>query len=160
MCAAGLAVAAVVMWLLGKAVRFVLTGPAKEAQPAPQKHSSPAVAHRTTSVPLTGPPRRQGPWEPPSLPMTVANQAKPASASNDLSSVARSVVETQYVSDAERLIRILGGRIHRGQRRLLTGAPVTVHLDGRSHTFKGEYLMTQSVVAELAPRYASVSSRN
>jgi hypothetical protein len=158
MCAAGLAVAAVVMWLLGKAVRFVLTGPAKEAQPAPQKHSSPAVAHRTLG-PLDGPapPTRS---LPPSLPMTVANQAKPASASNDLSSVARSVVETQYVSDAERLIRILGGRIHRGQRRLLTGAPVTVHLDGRSHTFKGEYLMTQWVVAELAPRYASVSSRN
>jgi hypothetical protein len=54
MCAAGLAVAAVVMWLLGKAVRFVLTGPAKEAQPAPQKHSSPAVAHRTLG-PLDGP---------------------------------------------------------------------------------------------------------
>jgi hypothetical protein len=92
--------------------------------------------------------------------MTVANQAKPASASNDLSSAARSVVETQYVSDAERLIQILGGRIHRGQGSLLTGAPVTVHLDGRSHTLKGEHLMTQWVVAELAPRYASVSSRN
>jgi hypothetical protein len=47
MCAAGLAVAAVVMWLLGKAVRVVLTGPTKETT----RPHSPSVVHRNTSVP-------------------------------------------------------------------------------------------------------------
>jgi hypothetical protein len=47
--------AALVVWLIGKAFRYILTGPA-EAPSAPQ-----ASASRTTSVPPSGGPR-MGPW--------------------------------------------------------------------------------------------------
>jgi hypothetical protein len=45
-----LAVAAVVVWLLGKAARVVLSGPTKETT----RPHSPSVVHRNTSVPVTG----------------------------------------------------------------------------------------------------------
>jgi hypothetical protein len=51
MCAAGLAVAAVVMWLLGKTVRFVLAGPTKvglrDGPETPARPAGPPLRART-----------------------------------------------------------------------------------------------------------------
>jgi hypothetical protein len=56
--ASGLGIAAVVIWLLGKATRFVLAGPDR----SPPKPEAPKISLRTTSVPLVTRKSHQAPW--------------------------------------------------------------------------------------------------
>jgi hypothetical protein len=58
--ASGLGIAALVIWLLGKATRFVLAGPDK----SPPKTEDTKVSSRTTSVPLVTRKPHQAPWGP------------------------------------------------------------------------------------------------
>jgi hypothetical protein len=58
--ASGLGIAAVVIWLLGKAARFVLAGPDR----SPPKTKDTEVSLRTTSVPLVTRKSHLAPWGP------------------------------------------------------------------------------------------------
>jgi hypothetical protein len=56
-----LGVSALVVWLVGKALRYILTGPSGAPQAAVSSTASPLAPARGTSVPSAGRPTR-GPW--------------------------------------------------------------------------------------------------
>jgi hypothetical protein len=60
--AAVIATGALVVWLIGKALRYILTGPlAAPAAPVAPKAANSVAAQRTSSVPSVGRPTK-GPW--------------------------------------------------------------------------------------------------